>query len=1062
MQCLDRDFLLRRRGLKIIVELFSIVFAGILVLAALFAWRLSTGPVNIGFFTYKLEEMLSSQVDGRTAKIGETVIAWEQEQDMLVIESRDIKLFANDAPEEPTVSFNRVSFNLSLSDLLVGDIKPVDIYFYQPSIKIQRNLNNRLSLGIFSKVNKEKNSLEEVKNISQQSFDSGPFEKLETVKIFDAHLSIEDQIMEHVWNIPNLDILFKFELGLLKGRASFEADIMSKASQFDVEMALNIYESSGLVKLTFSELNVAGVAGLGQRFAALDDFDMPLSGVIGLQFADWQIQPKIDFDVFSAGGVLAPPLPNFQPVAYDGGEFSGYYNLAERRLDIQKFSLSLAKFKDQAEGDEPTTLQGQLMVTLAGKYPDVESAVKVSAMAFNVPLKHLGQLWPESIGVKPRAWVVPNIIDGHVANASLELEGIAKQDKILEFQLDKLVGDLAFEDATVHYFRPMTVAKNVAGRARFTPEVFDIDLTNVEVNDLRLKSGKAYLYGLDEDDRLKQKIKLDLVVNGPAKGVLQLANEEPLQYLDKIAFSAEGVEGKSTTNLELEFPLLSDLKLEQIDVSAKSKIEDFVVPDVVKDLDVRDGVFDLSVTEDSMELIGNAKLGQSNKYISWRENFDDSKALSSVYTIKGYVSALELEKFVPAIAENLSGAVNLDLTQQNARKTENGRKKSTLLVDADLSRAALKIEELGWEKPLGVAGELKVVLDLLDSNPSQLRNFSLIANDLRTNGSGSFRGAGKLKDLSIAQLVMPRTDLSAHLSEKGDQSGFTLDIKGTQLNAASLLESGVDEGSIEKKDASPGRPIDLNLVVNKVYLGGADTAVDQVTAKAVYDGEVWQQANAVGQIEKTPISFTIVPDGRKRRLELKASDAGHFLRAVDIADAAYGGDMSIVGEVDDAAEPKTTLLTVGINNFRLKKAPVLTQILSLASLSGIVDVLSGEGIVFKRLDAKIAEKGGVAQVEGLKAFGDSLGVELKGTVDLNQDMLDLKGTVIPAYAVNDTLSDIPIIGKILTGTSGDGIFAGKFSVTGEVDNAKVTVNPITSIAPGIVRDFLEVLSGGEN
>lgn len=63
------------------------------------------------------------------------------------------------------------------------------------------------------------------------------------------------------------------------------------------------------------------------------------------------------------------------------------------------------------------------------------------------------------------------------------------------------------------------------------------------------------------------------------------------------------------------------------------------------------------------------------------------------------------------------------------------------------------------------------------------------------------------------------------------------------------------------------------------------------------------------------------------------------------------------------------------------------------------------------------------------------------------------GTLIPLRGVNTILGGIPIIGDILGGENG--IFAITFEAQGPLDNPSISVNPLSVLAPGFLREIFE-------
>ena len=148
-----------------------------------------------------------------------------------------------------------------------------------------------------------------------------------------------------------------------------------------------------------------------------------------------------------------------------------------------------------------------------------------------------------------------------------------------------------------------------------------------------------------------------------------------------------------------------------------------------------------------------------------------------------------------------------------------------------------------------------------------------------------------------------------------------------------------------------------------------------------------------------------------------------------------------------------------ITDFRIVDVPLLTRILSLGSLTGIADAMTGKGITFARLDVPYIFKDKVLALNKARAVGAALGLTANGEIDFARERLKLVGTLVPANTINSFLGNIPLVGKILTGIEGAGVFAMTYGIEGPLNKPTVTVNPLTALAPGFLRDLIGVLTG---
>ena len=135
--------------------------------------------------------------------------------------------------------------------------------------------------------------------------------------------------------------------------------------------------------------------------------------------------------------------------------------------------------------------------------------------------------------------------------------------------------------------------------------------------------------------------------------------------------------------------------------------------------------------------------------------------------------------------------------------------------------------------------------------------------------------------------------------------------------------------------------------------------------------------------------------------------------------------------------------------------PALAQLLTLASLQGIADTLSGEGIRFETFEMKTNSKGNVLNIEEALAFGPAVSILLEGYVDKGKTV-SLRGTLIPATKLNSIIASIPVVGDILVGKkTGEGVVGVSFKMKGPPKDIKTTVNPIKTLTPRFIVRAVE-------
>ena len=171
-----------------------------------------------------------------------------------------------------------------------------------------------------------------------------------------------------------------------------------------------------------------------------------------------------------------------------------------------------------------------------------------------------------------------------------------------------------------------------------------------------------------------------------------------------------------------------------------------------------------------------------------------------------------------------------------------------------------------------------------------------------------------------------------------------------------------------------------------------------------------------------------------------------FLRVYDYfkggtlnIDAKRGADKVIIGHAK-------------ARNINLTKTGVFVKLLTLASFTGMVDMLSGDGITFSHFDAPFEYDGSKLKLAQAKAFGNVLGISGSGSYDEDKKLLDFKGMIAPAYGLNSLLGKIPVVGQLLSGRDGT-IFAVNYQITGSLSDPDISINPLSALSPNSVKDL---------
>jgi uncharacterized protein YhdP len=315
----------------------------------------------------------------------------------------------------------------------------------------------------------------------------------------------------------------------------------------------------------------------------------------------------------------------------------------------------------------------------------------------------------------------------------------------------------------------------------------------------------------------------------------------------------------------------------------------------------------------------------------------------------------------------------------------------------------------------------------------------------------------QIERLVLGRLRAGRSAGALDLRHQAEQ-GYEVSVRAETLDLDPILEARAQAEHSEDDGGQP-TPLSLMLTADRVLLGGH--GLSEVDAHLVRDAQGWRAANLQGRLPKGgSVALTLADDAGQRRVRITSDDAGDLFQTLDQTTRIEGGELELKATIAQQVPTLAAEGTFRIHRFRLLDAPVLARLLTLASLTGIGNLLGGEGIYFDRLELPFTLRDDLLSIDRGRMSGSQLGLTVKGNVDLARDQFDLQGTLVPIYGLNRIIGKIPLVGPFLSGSEGEGAFAATYSMTGPLSEPQVRVNPLAVLAPGFLRELFSGISEG--
>ncbi len=588
---------------------------------------------------------------------------------------------------------------------------------------------------------------------------------------------------------------------------------------------------------------------------------------------------------------------------------------------------------------------------------------------------------------------------------------------------------------------------------------------------------KGYLIA-DINLRFDQRgnIKDDFII----KGFVKDGEVKPLKKIDlsKINFIFSIQNNKfefkdinlSHDNNDLKFPELVLIKQKnEFLISGKNKNKNLVLDDKKINQLFDNDLSNVKFESAEFDLENTFSFKINNKY-----KIDDLK-INSLMNLKSskIVSSKNLKEFFPELNEvielsdhqiqikykkdllSIIGNGNILIQKEKDNINYNFSKSKTKLkfdTSLEIKKNPFQLNFLNYKKDQD--DKLKIVIlgvkNLL-SNEINLKDISIKEKNNKFEFKNLFlSNKYKIKSISRANFDYFDNDLIKNeLSVKKKDKDYLLDSKS--FNATKIIDDllKADKNSESKKIFS--KNFRLNIEIKEAFLD-KDHLIEDLNGYLTFNNSEIIDANLLGDFSNNKrINFTIRSTSSEKITTLYSDLAKPFVNRYKFIKGFEDGNLNFHSIKQNNVSNSKLI----IDNFKVQEVPALAKLLTLASLQGIADLLTGEGIRFTDFEMKFSNKDDLMKIEELYAIGPAISLLMEGYIE-SDDLVSLRGTMVPATTINRTISSIPLLGDILVGKKvGEGVFGVSFKIKGPPKKLKTTVNPVKTLTPRFITRTLE-------
>ncbi len=999
------------------------ILAGLILLALLgLAWRLQDGPIVLGEATPWVTGMIERSVPDFSLEASDAALSGGDWRTTYGLRLSDVRVL----DKEGGIVFESrdIELDMSLPALLEAELRPVGMTIAEARIRLVRETGGNISYALTDAPTGESPE----GSLLDWFLHAGtrpPLDRLHHVRFDRANIVLEDLESGLSLDAPESLLVIARDDDLL--RIDIKTVLVSESRALPFEFAAVHQRGTSRVDVSGGLMSL-DLASLPDIMPSLGDFSgstLLLDTSFQLALDDELELAEGSFILGTAGGRLAMEGVFEDPLDLGPATLAGRFLPSFGGLEISHL----------VAGIEEGSLEANL--TLNGWTDD--SIIEWTIAVTELPVGHLSRYWPVTAAPPARHWIVNNLSDGVIREGVLgmrtTLGNLASDDPATSGL--KVTVDV--DGVTINYLPGMPPLAGVDGDVAIGEDRVTIETSGGSMDSITAGRGLVTLDGFDG----VMKIQVDLA--GPVRDVLAVATHEPLSYRIPERFDTDTITGSLSGTLDITLSDLADPATDDVGYRFAGSLEGLGL--AVAGYQVTGGNGTFSLAEPGLfELNGDLQLNGVPVAGGWR------------LALAGDEEARERLELTARMDENHRAALGLvdpfastgivDVTMSRA---VSGSGAISWRVDADLRDLAFGPDALLGAKSPGEPGFAHLHV-IEDDDTFIIRTLDVQAGSIVARASGTI--GPQSSDLDVARLAFGRTDVTGSLAVSPDGI-YSVTVREGSIDMVPLGDSDGETAMLPR--------LKIAGTVNRLWTTD-DRLVRNLVIDADFDGNRFESLNAAGEIEGGSVVALQIwrVSQHERRFDYRAENMGDTVRQFAGMDNIHGGELAVRGWFDESRTPSVVIGTVTADRFAVHDAPVLAHLFAAASLPGLANILNNDGLVFDAALLPFRQEGERITVTDGRLYGQGIRILLDGNIHTEQDQVSFAGTMVPTNPLNTVFEDIPLLGDIITGTEEDGgIFAFTFNVDGPADDPDVRVNPLSILAPGILRKLFTDSPGEE-
>jgi hypothetical protein len=750
--------------------------------------------------------------------------------------------------------------------------------------------------------------------------------------------------------------------------------------------------------------------------------------------------------MFAIGGgwvVLDPLTSDDEGLVLKRVVIRGNIDPARQRITLEHGDLGT---KDLGGGES-----GGVTVAMSGRFDySGEPRLTLGVACNPMPASAFKRLWPSFLSPKVRDWVLL-----HVAAGTVERLDIATNATIPQMQAggppmpdEGLSIDIVGSAVTIRPVVGLPAIQNADMTLHINGRTAKIGLGKgiVDVSPGRRLNVSNGVFEVPNTHVKTPPARVSFHVDGPVPAAAELLALDRLRDFSGVPFDPATTKGAVSGQVQLGMPLRPDLPPGSTDYDISVDLTNFSAEKILFGQKLEAQTLRVTANNQSYEIKGDVKVAGTPAQLEYRRLKGESDA---EVKLNATLDEAARTRFGLDVGPALAGPMPVKLAGRVGQDDREAR----FNVEADLT--GNRVENLlpGWIK--APSRPARVAFTLIKQKVGGLRFEDLLIDGqgVLAKGTVELDPDGDLQSANFPVFATSDGDKASVRVDRVSDGALRVVMRGDVYDGRNFIKAAMAGPSDPRiKAKHPDLDIDIKLGVVAGNLGETVRGLD------------WRMSRRGGKIRTFSLNAKIGRDtplvGEMRArvnngkpvLYFETNDAGALFRFTDVYQRMIGGKIWI-GMDPPAQDGSAQEGIINVSSFSIRGENALDQVVQNSPNAGLNN--NNNNIEFSQARAGFVRSPGRMTVKDGVLRGPMIGATVEGNIDYVRDQVSMRGTLVPLFGLNNMFGQIPIVGLFLGGGSNEGMFGITYEVGGTTSNPRPIINPISAIAPGVLRKFFE-------